>query len=237
MGHISPLFSTSAVFSCIVEDRSKGLAGDLSGTAVLPQELEGKLSLRASRERKPDTATGTLCCFVKLVTRLLLHVKPNSNGKLTHIIDSLVGAVNERGNPLPLKSSLWTTAPIGLCSGEATSPAKLPPPGLAHFCTVHGSTALNLFSWEPQAQFERAEGEEALLGASAASKGYTSRQTAPVKVSRGPVESVSVTFSAWHNKGHLCGPSTMWEVMHLVCSSTGSSSPLQPPCVVWICLC
>lgn len=61
-----------------------------------------------------------------------------------------------------------------LGSGEATSPANPPPPGLAHFCTpVHGSTDLNLVFWEPQAQFERAEGEEALLGAAAARKGYT----------------------------------------------------------------
>lgn len=28
MGHISPLFSTSAVFSCIVEERSRCLAGE-----------------------------------------------------------------------------------------------------------------------------------------------------------------------------------------------------------------
>lgn len=41
-----------------------------------------------------------------------------------------------------------------------------------------------------------------------------------------------VTFSAWHSKGHLCGLNTMWEMMHLVYSSTRSSSPLQPPCVV-----
>lgn len=78
--HISPLFSTSAVFSCTLEDRSKGLAGDLSGTAVLPQVLEGKLSLRASRARKPDTATRIHCWVVKLGTGLLLQVKPNSNG-------------------------------------------------------------------------------------------------------------------------------------------------------------
>lgn len=115
----------------------------LGGTAVLPQELEGKISPKASGARKPYTAICIHHCFVKLNISLLLLWKPNSNGLLIWITERLAEAVNARENPLPLKVILYTTAPAS--SGEVVSPAKPPLPGIAHFCTAMGcSTALDL---------------------------------------------------------------------------------------------